>query len=162
MAEDRLILLVEDDVLIGMMLVDMFDALGYPEPAQATTNEEALAAIASQPVAGALVDINLGDEKGWPVADALAERGIPFAFTSEPQAGDEAVPYRRNRSRSERVFRGIARLAQKRRENICSPLVPLEQMTYTALALRWFSLRSRAGKERSWPDNYHSSNRGNQ
>ena len=45
MAEDRLILLVEDDVLIGMMLVDMFDALGYPEPAQATTNEEALAGI---------------------------------------------------------------------------------------------------------------------
>ena len=161
MAEDRLILLVEDDVLIGMMLVDMFDALGYPEPAQATTNEEALAAIASQPVAGALVDINLGDEKGWPVADALAERGIPFAFTS---GGGDVIPapYRRNRSRSERVFRGIARLAQKRRENICSPLVPLEQMTYTALALRWFCLRSRAGKERSWPDNYHSSNRGNQ
>ena len=89
MAEDRLILLVEDDVLIGMMLVDMFDALGYPEPAQATTNEEALAAIASQPVAGALVDINLGDEKGWPVADALAARDIPFAFTS---GGGDVIP----------------------------------------------------------------------
>lgn len=89
MAEDRLILLVEDDVLIGMMLVDMFDALGYPEPVQATTNEEALAAIASQPVAGALVDINLGDEKGWPVADALADRGIPFAFTS---GGGDVIP----------------------------------------------------------------------
>jgi CheY-like chemotaxis protein len=89
MAEPR-ILIVEDDVLIGMMLVDMFDALGLPEPAQATTNEEALAFIASEPLAGALVDINLGDEKGWPVADALAEHDIPFAFTS---GGGDVIPH---------------------------------------------------------------------
>ena len=89
MANNHRILLVEDDVLIGMMLVDMFDALDLPEPAQATTNEEALALIAAQPLTGALVDINLGDEKGWPVADALAERGIPFAFTS---GGGDVIP----------------------------------------------------------------------
>lgn len=83
------ILLVEDDVLIGMMLVDMFDALGLPEPAQATTKDEALALIASESIVGALVDINLGEEKGWPVADALAERGIPFAFTS---GGGDVIP----------------------------------------------------------------------
>lgn len=86
---DRRILLVEDDVLIGMMLVDMFDALGLPEPAQATTNAEALAILSVEPIAGALVDINLGEEKGWPVADALAERGIPFAFTS---GGGDIIP----------------------------------------------------------------------
>jgi DNA-binding response OmpR family regulator len=89
MASDSRILLVEDDVLIGMMLVDMFDALDLPEPAQATSNDEALALIAAEPLAGALVDINLGDEKGWPVADALAERGIPFAFTS---GGGDVIP----------------------------------------------------------------------
>lgn len=88
-ASNPRILLVEDDVLIGMMLVDMFDALDLPEPAQATSNEEALALIAAEPLAGALVDINLGDEKGWPVADALAERGIPFAFTS---GGGDVIP----------------------------------------------------------------------
>ena len=89
MMDDRLVLLVEDDVLIGMMLVDMFDALGLPEPAQATTNEEALAIIAAEAIGGALVDINLGDEKGWPIADALAEHGIPFAFTS---GGGDIIP----------------------------------------------------------------------
>ena len=89
MADDRLILLVEDDVLIGMMLADMFDALDLPEPAQATSNEEALALIASEPLSGALVDINLGDEKGWPVADALAAKDIPFAFTS---GGGDVIP----------------------------------------------------------------------
>lgn len=89
MAGSGRILIVEDDVLIGMMLVDMFDALGLAEPAQATTNEEALVMIDAGGIAGALVDINLGDEKGWPVADALAERGIPFAFTS---GGGDVIP----------------------------------------------------------------------
>jgi CheY-like chemotaxis protein len=102
MAEPR-ILIVEDDVLIGMMLVDMFDALGLREPAQATTNEEALAFIASEPLAGALVDINLGDEKGWPVADALAEHGIPFAFTSG--GGDVIPPSHAHRKLSTKPFR---------------------------------------------------------
>lgn len=89
MTDNRRILLVEDDVLIGMMLADMFDALDLPEPAQATSNDEALALIATEPLAGALVDINLGDEKGWPIADALTERGIPFAFTS---GGGDVIP----------------------------------------------------------------------
>lgn len=89
MAENLRILLVEDDVLIGMMLADMFDALGLPEPAQAASKDEALAIIAAEPLGGALVDINLGDDKGWPVADALAERGIPFAFTS---GGGDVLP----------------------------------------------------------------------
>jgi DNA-binding response OmpR family regulator len=89
MSDNRRILIVEDDVLIGMMLVDMFDALDFAEPALATANDEALAILAAEPIAGALVDINLGDEKGWPVADALAEKNIPFAFTS---GGGDAIP----------------------------------------------------------------------
>lgn len=89
MTEEPRILLVEDDVLIGMMLVDMFAALDLPEPAQATSNEEALAIIASESIVGALVDINLGDEKGWVIADALTARGIPFAFTS---GGGDVIP----------------------------------------------------------------------
>src|SRR3546814_8288942 len=89
MADERRILLVEDDVLIGMMLVDMLDTLGYPEPAQAAAIDEALAIVDVGPVAAALIDINLGETKGWPVADALAERGIPFRseeHTSELQS----------------------------------------------------------------------------
>ena len=63
---------VEDDVLIGMMLADMFDALGLPEPAQAASKNEALAIIAAEPLGGALVDINLGEGlaggRRWPNA----------------------------------------------------------------------------------------------
>ncbi len=89
MTDGPRILLVEDDVLIAMMLADMFDALGLPEPAQAASKDEALAIIATESLAGALVDVNLGDDKGWPVADALAERRIPFAFTS---GGGDILP----------------------------------------------------------------------
>ena len=103
MAENLRILLVEDDVLIGMMLADMFDALGLPEPAQAASRDEALAIIATESLGGALVDINLGDEKGWPVADALAERAIPFAFTSG--GGDVLPPAHAHRRLVAKPFR---------------------------------------------------------
>jgi len=103
MADDRRLLLVEDDVLIGMMLVDMLDALDFPEPAQATTNAEALAILDREPIVGALVDINLGEEKGWAVADALAERGIPFAFTSG--GGDVIPPAHADRKLVSKPFR---------------------------------------------------------
>ena len=103
MADNLRILLVEDDVLIGMMLADMFDALGLPEPAQAASRDEALAIIATESLGGALVDINLGDEKGWPVADALAERAIPFAFTSG--GGDVLPPAHAHRRLVAKPFR---------------------------------------------------------
>jgi ActR/RegA family two-component response regulator len=103
MADDRLILLVEDDVLFGMMLVDMFDALGFAEPAQATAIEDALAILEAEPVAAALVDINLGETKGWPVADALAERDIPFAFTTG--GGDVIPPAHAHRKLVSKPFR---------------------------------------------------------
>ena len=48
-----------------------------------------MALIGADRLAGALVDINLGDEKGWPVADALAAKNIPFAFTS---GGGDVIP----------------------------------------------------------------------
>lgn len=89
MMSESPILLVEDDVLIGMMLVDMIESLGLAEPVQVTSVAGALAAIGSQPFSAALVDVNLGDEKGWPVADALAAQNIPFAFTT---GGGDAIP----------------------------------------------------------------------
>src|SRR3546814_11096337 len=67
MASNQRILLVEDDVLLGMMLADMFDAHDLPEPATATSNEEALATTADEPSEGALVATNLEAKTGWPV-----------------------------------------------------------------------------------------------
>src|SRR3546814_14127485 len=88
MADERRILLVEDDVLIGMMLVDMLDTLGYPEPAQAAAIDEALAIVDVVPVAAALIDINLGETQGWPVAAASDARGHP-SIPNERRGGNE-------------------------------------------------------------------------
>ncbi|MGB3844381.1 response regulator [Sphingopyxis sp. YF1] len=103
MADARRILLVEDDVLIAMMLVDMFDALGFPEPAQAASVADALAVLDAEPIAAALIDINLGEAKGWPVADALAAQDIPFAFTSG--GGDVIPPAHAHRKLVSKPFR---------------------------------------------------------
>lgn len=75
-------LIVEDDALIGLMLVDMFDALDLPLPVHASSVAEALEQIDQKNFCGAFVDVNLGEEKGWPVAEALANRNIPFVFTT--------------------------------------------------------------------------------
>ncbi|MCC2603364.1 response regulator [Sphingopyxis yananensis] len=89
MSDKGRILVVEDDVLIGMLLGDMFEALEYDPPAQASNNFAALEILNSESIVGALVDINLGGEKGWPVAAELTRRGIQFAFTT---GGGTEVP----------------------------------------------------------------------
>src|SRR3546814_2059828 len=116
-----------------MMLADMFDALDLPEPAQATSNEEALALIAAEPLAGALVDINLGDEKGWPVADALAAKGIPFAFTSG--GGDVIPPAHAHRKLITKPFR-ISDIEAARSEEHTSELQSLMRISYAVFCLK--------------------------
>lgn len=84
------ILIVEDDLLIGLMLTDMFEALELPPPAHAVNMVEALDMIDRENFSGALVDVNLAGEKGWPIAEALVNRNIAFAFTTG--GGDEIPP----------------------------------------------------------------------
>lgn len=82
MTETGRVLIVEDDALIGIMLADMFEALELREPAHAASLVEALEMVESEQFAGALIDVHLGGDKGWPVADVLVSRHIPFAFTT--------------------------------------------------------------------------------
>jgi DNA-binding response OmpR family regulator len=44
--------------------------------------EVSLAILDREPVDVALIDVALGRELGLPVADALADKGIPFAFVT--------------------------------------------------------------------------------
>ena len=105
MADDLRVLIVEDDALIGMMLSDMFEALDFAQPALAVSMVEAIEMVEKERFAGALIDVHLGGEKGWPVAEELANRNIPFAFTTgggtdvPPQFSDRQVimkPFRLN------------------------------------------------------------------
>lgn len=103
------ILIVEDEPLIAMLLEDLLDALGYDCAGAADGVPGALALIGSATagpgaIDGAIIDVNLrGGEKSWPVADALAARGIPFVIATG--GGDSAITERhRARPRLNKPF----------------------------------------------------------
>lgn len=78
-----LILIVEDDPLIGMMLQDMLLDLECASIGPAGSVTAALKVIAeTRHLDGALLDCNLGGDKVWPVADELVARNIPFVFST--------------------------------------------------------------------------------
>lgn len=76
------ILVVEDEMLVLMALEDMLAELGCDTAVPASTNEQAIALIESQHFDAALLDLNLNGLRSYPVADALAAVGVPFAFAT--------------------------------------------------------------------------------
>jgi CheY-like chemotaxis protein len=76
------ILVVEDEMLVLMETQDMLADLGCDAVVAAATNEQAIALIEAQHFDAALLDLNLNGVRSYPVADLLAERGIPFMFAT--------------------------------------------------------------------------------
>ena len=83
MADRRppVVLLVEDEYLIASALQLLFEQGGARVLGPVARVAEALELITSgQHLDCALLDITLGEEAVFPVADSLIERGIRFAF----------------------------------------------------------------------------------
>jgi CheY-like chemotaxis protein len=80
--EGQTVLLVEDSLIIALDCEDILKRLGAAHVATAATVEQALEAIESQQPALALLDINLGDQTSFPVADRLSAKGVPFLFAT--------------------------------------------------------------------------------
>jgi CheY-like chemotaxis protein len=78
----RRILLVEDEAMIAMLVEDMLEDLGHDLVRVANRLEEAIAAARAEVIDLAILDLNLGGVMTYPVADALAERGVPFIFAT--------------------------------------------------------------------------------
>lgn len=76
------ILLVEDEAMIAMLVEDMLTDSGATVVGPAGGVKAALDAISAHEIDGALLDVNLGGEQSFDVADALAERSIPFIFVT--------------------------------------------------------------------------------
>ncbi len=74
----RRIMVVEDEVLIGMVLVDQLQELGLATVGPFSRVADALKC--EEDVDAAILDVNLGGEAVYPVADMLSARGIPFVF----------------------------------------------------------------------------------
>jgi CheY-like chemotaxis protein len=81
-ARPRRVLVVEDEVIVGMLLEDMLSELGCEVAAISTHLDEALQLAQTLDIDLAILDINLGGRQSFPVADVLTARGVPFLFAT--------------------------------------------------------------------------------
>ncbi|MBR0641401.1 response regulator [Roseomonas hellenica] len=75
------VLVVEDEWMIASLIETILHRLGYGVVGPAATAKASIGLLDCGPTL-ALLDIQLGRETSFPVADALAQRRIPFAFVS--------------------------------------------------------------------------------
>lgn len=78
----RRILVVEDEMLIGMLLEDMLTDMGHEVAAVVPRLKDALAAVERESFDLAVLDVHLHGESAFPVADALIAKGVPFIFAT--------------------------------------------------------------------------------
>lgn len=76
------VLVVEDNYLIALDTEEMLAELGVARVRCAQSVEEALDLIAGEVPEFCLLDVNLGSEKSFEVAERLAALGVPFAFAT--------------------------------------------------------------------------------
>jgi two-component sensor histidine kinase/DNA-binding response OmpR family regulator len=86
------ILVVEDEALVSMMLESELEALGLSIVASCGSVSEAMKAINDASPDVAILDVNLGGELVYPVADRLLELKVPFVFVTG--YGRESVDHR--------------------------------------------------------------------
>ena len=78
------VLVVEDEALVAMLLEDMLTDHGCEVVGAASRLSQALELVGdpSLDFDAAILDVNLGGDPIFPVAEALAARGAPFVFAT--------------------------------------------------------------------------------
>lgn len=89
MPQSRTFLIAEDEAMIAMLLEDFLDLLGHKVAHMVASVPDGLEAVASGRFDAAILDVNLGRDKCWPIADALQASGIPYIFAT---GGGDSIP----------------------------------------------------------------------
>jgi CheY-like chemotaxis protein len=76
------ILIVEDEMLVGMLLEDMLLEIGHEVAGMAARVSSALPLVETLDFELAILDVNLAGEMSFPIADALADKGLPYMFAT--------------------------------------------------------------------------------
>jgi len=76
------VLVVEDEPVVAMCLEDILEELGCVTVGPVGRLIEGLALAQREPLDAAILDINLDGERSNRIAEALRDRGVPFAFAS--------------------------------------------------------------------------------
>ena len=90
------LLLVDDDPILALLLADWLGECGCDVVGPAQTVKAALELVEKEGGAldGALLDLAVQGGDSYPVADALALNGVPFAFVTGHGLGSLAPGYR--------------------------------------------------------------------
>lgn len=75
-------LVVEDNMIVAMEAEDILRELGFGQTESVASVATALQQIEAARPDFALLDVNLGRESSFPVADRLSELGVPFVFAT--------------------------------------------------------------------------------
>lgn len=78
--DGKRVLLVEDEMLIALDTQDELQKAGCHVVGPVARLDAALATARTAEIDAAVLDVNLGGEYVWPVAEALIRRGIPFVL----------------------------------------------------------------------------------
>jgi two-component sensor histidine kinase len=89
----RRVLVVEDSAFVAMDVVEAVSGLGWRVVGPVNRLPDALNLAQSEPLDGAVLDINLDGDFVYPVAEVLQGRGVPFVFASG-YVGRSIVPSR--------------------------------------------------------------------
>jgi CheY-like chemotaxis protein len=81
------VLILEDEMIVAMLMEDLVRELGVSEVHICPDVPSALNVLHTNRVDCAILDLWLRDRNSMEVADLLAEKGIPFLFSSGSDAG---------------------------------------------------------------------------
>jgi CheY-like chemotaxis protein len=87
------VLLVEDEMLVAMLVETMLIDLGHRITGPVGWLDQALTLAEREELDFAILDLNINGGKAYPVAAALAVRGIPFIFSTGYGRGGLAAPF---------------------------------------------------------------------
>lgn len=78
--EPKRILVVEDEPVLAVDLEDMLHDLGAVVIGPVASLQRAIQIVEEEPMNGAVLDINIGGDLVFPLADRLTRKRIPFIF----------------------------------------------------------------------------------
>lgn len=78
----RRVLVIEDESMVAMLIEDTLVGLGCEVVGSASRFDEAVEKARSLSFDVAVLDVNLRGRQTLPIAQALAERGVPFLFAT--------------------------------------------------------------------------------
>lgn len=87
------VLVVEDEIMVALLLEDMLSGFGHQVVGPVAQLSKAVEMAQREALDVAILDVNIKGNEVYPVAEALAARGIPFIFVTGYAKGGLPAPY---------------------------------------------------------------------